>query len=1281
MSELKNIESNKDVRYTHLHLHTEYSMLDGANEITKLARRIKELGMDSVAMTDHGNMFGAIEFYKTMKKNGIKPIIGMEAYIHNKQELSNRDNLVPRFHLCLYAKNEIGYKNLMYMTTQSYLHGFYYHPRINKKLLRERSEGLICSSACISGEIAWNLNLNPRMDSRRRESKLAMGASGYDGALEAALEYRDIFGEDFYIEIMRHGLGDQLYIDEALIKLSKQTGIKLIATNDAHYSVREDAAMQEAIMMIGTGRKFNDEKRLKHNVSEFYVKSPQEMLELFADIPEAVFNTQEIADKCNLHIELKNDKNPPTPPSFIFTKEYAKAEGLEIENEEEYFVYKCKQGLEKKLKNIEPSKHQVYRDRLDYEMKIINQMKFPGYMLIVWDYIQFAKRNNIPVGAGRGSAAGSLVSYCLDITGLDPIKYDLLFERFLNPERLSMPDIDTDFCQLRRNEVIEYVREKYGKYNVAQVTTFGKMKARSAIRDVARIYDMEKEQADYFAKLIPPELNITLSGYTDKNGEYVKGAIDKEPKLKQIIESSALHKKIWDMALQIEGLNRGAGMHAAAVVIDPREELWHKVPLFVHSKKQGEGKESKENKESKKEIMTQYSKDYLEEVDLVKFDFLGLRTLSVVQDTLHLIKETNNINLDLDNLDLNDDKVFQTLRSGNTLGIFQLESNGMQKINRKLQPTNINDAIALLALYRPGPMESGMTDDFIERKHGRQKITYMLDELEPILKDTYGIIVYQEQVMQIVQVIGGFSLGEADLIRRAMGKKDTKIMAENKEKFASGALKRGFDKQKAQELFDLIEKFAGYGFNKSHSAVYGILTYQTSYLKTYFQHEFMAAILTSKSDDIEVVAKYIDEVKAMGIEVLPPHVNISKINFSVIIEKSNVKKIVFGLGALKSAGENALQSIIDNRLQEGEYKDLNDFVSRVDFSYIRKTAIEPLIKSGSLDNLGFTRASMLENIDYICEMGRNAQKAKGEMNSSLFGKDSLKVVLRMQNLKELSKNIMLDYEYKCTGIYISGNPLDEYKDEIKNIKSVTSINKLEMLENNSPVLIIGKIQEIKRRSSKKSGKLYGVAKIIDFSGIQEIVLFESQLDLLEMMDTSGPVGIVGKINKVALEIATADDSESNDVMTEISYKVDIKHIDIKSLDECKQLNIRSRKDKNYGKSESLDSNISTDGDYRFDSVNGITPINILDSVRQDDSCLCIIFENMIEKADVEKIANLAKTHKGRAKFAIGFKNIESKSTFLMLSEFSVSHELKAHLQSTFPHANLQSRKIIDERIV
>ncbi|WP_411698882.1 DNA polymerase III subunit alpha [Helicobacter aurati] len=1252
------------IPFTHLHLHTEYSLLDGVNKLDLLAKKVKELGMNSVAITDHGNMFGAIEFYKTMKKNGVKPIIGIEAYIHNKEQIDNKDPNAPKFHVCLYAKDENGYKNLMYLSSQSFIQGFYRTSRINKKILREHSQGLICSSACLSGEIAWNLNLNPNMKHESREKRIIQGAKGYEGAKEVALEYQDIFGEDFYIEIMRHGVGDQLYIDKSLIRLSLETGIKLIATNDTHYSTKSDADMQEAAMMIATGKNINDSSRLRHTVSEFYIKSPEEMAELFADIPDAVANTQEIVKKCNLVIDLKNDRNPPTPPTFKFAKEYAQKENLSIDNEAEYFAYKCREGLQKRLQQVPESKHAIYYERLQREIDIITQMRFPGYMLIVWDFIRYAKSNKIPVGPGRGSAAGSLVAYCLEITDLDPIKYDLLFERFLNPERVSMPDIDTDFCQRRRSEMFAYMRKQYGVYNVAQVITFGKMLARGVIRDVARIYCMPIQEADKFAKLIPSKLGITLQGYTDKNGKFIEGAYELEPKIQELIQRDSLAKKVWDMALRLEKLNRNAGKHAAALVVDSNQELWHKVPLYVSERTKGV-------------VVTQYSMKYLEPVDLIKFDFLGLKTLTVIQDTLNIIKDTSGIDVNLSVLDVNDAKVYKTLCSGNTLGIFQLESNGMQEMNRKLQPSGINDAIALLALFRPGPMESGMTNDYIERKHGRAEVTYPFKELEPILESTFGVIVYQEQVMQIVQVIGGFSLGEADLIRRAMGKKDVEIMAQNRTKFANGAEKNGFNREKAEELFDQIAKFAEYGFNKSHSAAYGILTFQTAYLKTYFEHEFMAAILTSESHKVEAVAKYIDEVKSMGIEVLPPHINTSKIDFSVIIDKDNQKKIVFGLGAIKGAGEGPLQIIVDNRSKNGAYLSMEDFIARVDFNRLTKRILEPLVKSGSLDNLGYTRATILQSIDYLCDMGRNVSRQRADINAGLFGVDAFRPTLKLKIIPELDSKLLLEYEYESLGIYLSGHPLDHFRDEINAIENVAKIADLEGLKDGSNVLILGKLEEIQRKMSKNN-KAYGISKIMDFTGKQPLTFFEDQLKILDTMDLQNPVGIMGKLDKIE------DVTQDEDGSVHVEYKISIRVYEILNLAECKETKVTLQKDKKAKKSHLGKESLSKDSiahkkykiEDKFESampsqINDIEPLDLKADMDAKDSCLCALLDSLPNEEQITYIAKVAKEYSGNAKLAIGLRDTVNKKAIIFESNLRVSASIKSKIETIMPQVTWQ----------
>ncbi|MCI4405649.1 MAG: DNA polymerase III subunit alpha, partial [Sulfuricurvum sp.] len=749
--------------FTHLHLHTEYSLLDGANKISALVSRVKELGMTSVAMTDHGNMFGAIDFYQQMKKEGIKPIIGMEAYIHNGEDLGDK-TIKQRFHVCLFAKNEVGYKNLMYLSSQAYINGFYYFPRINKQLLRENSEGIICTSACLQGEVNWHLNTNS-------ERNVKNGALGYDEAKRIALEYREIFGDDFYMEIMRHGISDQLFIDEPVIRLSRETGIKLIATNDTHYTFADDAQYHEAFMCIGMNKLYDDPKRLRHSVHEFYIKSPEQMARLFADIPEALYNTQEIVEKCQLELKLGN----PTPPNFKFTTEYAREEGLDITEDSEYFIHCCRRGLEERLVHVPSERHQEYRERLEFEIEVINQMKFPGYMLIVWDFVREAKKMGIAVGPGRGSAAGSLVAYALEITDIDPMKYDLLFERFLNPERVSMPDIDMDFMQARRGEIIDYVVRKYGREQVAQIITFGSLLAKGVIRDVARVLDMPLAQADAMAKLIPDELGITLNGKT-KGGEFKPGAFQKEPKIAELIESDSQAARVWEFSKKLEGLKRNAGMHAAGVVIS-NEPLWKKTPIYKPS-----GEET---------FVTQYSLNFLEDIDLIKFDFLGLKTLDVIDNAIKLIKKRYDVEVNWHTIDENDPKVYEIIQSGDTIGMFQIESSGMQDLNKRLKPSSFEDLIAVLALYRPGPMESGMLDDFIERKHGRQAITYTFPSMEPILKPTYGVIVYQEQVMQIVQTVGGFSLGGADIVRRAMGKKKLEEMQKYNKEFSEGAQKQG----------------------------------------------------------------------------------------------------------------------------------------------------------------------------------------------------------------------------------------------------------------------------------------------------------------------------------------------------------------------------------------------------------------------------------------------------------------------------------------------------------
>ncbi|EAI5464506.1 DNA polymerase III subunit alpha [Campylobacter lari] len=1059
-------------QFTHLHLHTEYSLLDGANKLKELAKTLKAQGATSVAMTDHGNMFGAIDFYKTMRAEGIKPIIGLEAYLHNHDDLSDKSSR-QRFHICLFAKNEIGYKNLMYLSSQSYIHGLYYYPRINKKLLEAHSEGLICSSACLQGEVNWHLNT-------KNERNLKFGAKGYEGAKEAALWYKKVFGDDFYLEIMRHGIDDQKFIDDFIIKLAKELDIKIIATNDTHYTFKERAAAHEVFMCIAMGVKLDDPGRLRHEVHEFYVKTPEQMSELFADIPEAIENTQEIANKCNLELKLGD----PTPPNFKFTREYAKKYGLNLSQEDQefsfdnddiVFEYLCKKGLEERLQFIDESKHQEYKDRLDLEISIIKNMKFSGYMLIVHDFIAAAKEKDIPVGPGRGSAAGSLVSYCLKITDLDPIPYNLLFERFLNPERVSMPDIDVDFCQDRRGEVIDYVIDKYGAEKVAQVITFGKLLAKGVIRDVARVCDMSIPDADALAKLVPEELKITL-----------EKAYEQEPKIAEFVNSHPKGRQVWDFAKALEGLNRNAGMHAAGVVIS-NEALWNKAPLF------------RQSKNDERHLVTQYSKEYLEDVDLIKFDFLGLKTLTVIDNAIKLVKKRYGKDVIWEKIDMNDPKVYKTIQSGNTLGIFQIESGGMQSLNARLKPERFEDLIAVLALYRPGPLDSGMVDDFIDIKHGRKAATYAFEDLKPILENTYGVIVYQEQVMQIVQKIGGFSLGGADNVRRAMGKKKREILDNLKAEYLEGAKKQGYDEKKADDLFELILKFAEYGFNKSHSAAYALITFQTAYLKTYYPSEFMAALLTSEESNVDKVAKYIEEMKRMNIKLLPPSINKAQREFSATKLEDGSEAIIYGLGAIKSVGIPAIENIMAIRKEEG-FSDFDDFISSIDPTKINKKTIENLAKSGAFDEFGYTRKCLVDNLELISETSRKIAEVKRNSTASLFGEEEIAADIKVglhDSKVEFELMEKLGYEKEILGIYVSGHPLDKFASQIEGIEYFKSMD-FETLKGEGELLVVGKIEDFKSMMSK-SGKRYAKAVVLDFYSTFDMIIFEAQVEKVEAL--------------------------------------------------------------------------------------------------------------------------------------------------------------------------------------
>ena len=920
-------------------------------------------------------------------------------------------------------------------------------------------------------------------------------------------QYKDIFKDDFYLEIMRHGINDQHFIDEQIIKISKQTNIPLVATNDTHYTEKKDATSHEAFMCIAMNKLFDDPKRMKHSVHEFYVKSPKQIEKLYADIPQAIENTQKIVNKCNLEIKLGN----PTPPNFKFAIQKADEYSIilpepnitySLENDKKLFEQMCKIGLEKILTNIDTNHHKIYQERINEEVNIINNMKFAGYMLIVWDFVYYAKNTKppIPVGPGRGSAAGSLVAYCLGITNIDPIEHGLIFERFLNPDRVSMPDIDMDFCQHRRQEVIDYVVDIYGRQNVAQIITFGKLLAKGVIRDVARVLDLPLSEADKMAKMIPDKIGISL-----------EQAQQEEPKINEYCKDNALAQKVWKHALALEGLNRNAGTHAAGVVIS-NEPLYQKTPLFRPT-----GDDNV--------IATQYNGKYIEDVDLIKFDFLGLKTLTVIDDTLNLIKQRYGKNINFDQENINDENVYKLISRGETIGLFQIEANGVKELCKRLKPDSFKEVVAVLALYRPGPLEAGMVNDFVERKHKRQKVSYFYDEfnkpLEPILKETYGLIVYQEQVMQIVQTIGGFSLSGADLVRRAMGKKIPKELSKLKSQFANGGVKKGYNKQHCEDLFELILKFAGYGFNKSHSAAYAMVTFYTAFLKCYYPTEFMASLLTSESQKTEKVVKYVDELKRMGYELVSPHINKSQMIFSAdILNEKEV--VVFGLGALKGIGSKVVKSILSSRL-DGEFKDMADFISKIDASKVNKRVIEALIKSGSFDSFGHTRAALLDQIEYIIAQAANASKAKELSKGSLFGDDKelQRIDLNLNELNEYDDKHMLELERESLGFYVSGHPLDKYRsifDSVGHIKS----SEFSELKDGQAVSIIGKIEKIESKISKK-GNPYFIINCIDLHGSYNFMMFEKdKIKLENKFDLSKPIvfDMIVKVDNFGVKFTT-----------------------------------------------------------------------------------------------------------------------------------------------------------------
>jgi DNA polymerase-3 subunit alpha len=1026
-------------QFVHLHLHSQYSLLDGGIRFEELFALAKQYEMPAIALTDHGNMFGAIGFYQKAIKNGIKPIIGCEMYVAAKSRFEKKTGDVAEgsHHITLLAKNKAGYYNLIKLVSLAHLEGFYYKPRVDKDLLRECNDGLIALSGCLKGEIATLLDKGEDREAER-----------------VAIEYSEIFdGDRFFLEIQDNGVENQGVVKEKLFAMAEKVSLPLVATNDCHYLRREDAKVHEVLLCIQTGKTVNDPDRMRFSTDQFYFRSPEEMKALFAGREEPIANTMLIADQCNLDLKFGE---------YHFPK-FALPQGESLDSHLENLA---REGLEKRLSEMETGDQGLGRGREEYltrlhkELATIKSMGFSGYFIIVADFINYAKKEEIPVGPGRGSAAGSLVAYSLGITDLDPLRYGLLFERFLNPERISMPDVDVDFCMKGRDEVIRYVTEKYGHDNVAQIITFGKMQAKAVVRDVGRALDMPYNEVDRIAKLIPNTLNITLDQ-----------ALLQEPKLRELMDSDERVRLLITTAKSLEGLVRHASTHAAGVVIS-NKPLMEYLPLY---------------RGQNGEIITQYAMGDVEKIGLIKFDFLGLKTLTVLDKAVEMINRKGNGKIDIHHLDLGDKKTFKLLGSGATTGIFQLESSGMKELLVKLKPESFDDIIALVALHRPGPLGSGMVDDFIRRKHGKVPIHFEIPQMEEILRETYGVIVYQEQVMKIAGSLANFSLGDADVLRRAMSKKDPKEMEKQKEKFLEGARDKGIDSQKAEKVFDLMAKFAEYGFNKSHSAAYALIAYQTAYLKAHYQVEFMAALLTCDMENTDKVVKYIGECQDMGIEILPPDVNESYRDFTVI--GNNIR---FGLAAVKNVGGSAVDSIISEREQNGPFRDIFDFCQRVDFRKVNKRVLESLIKCGAFDFAGVHRSQMMAALNGAIEMAQLRQRERASRQVSLFatyggGGVPETVRGRLPDIEEWHENQLLSFEKETLGFYITSHPLAQYDEDIKRFTSENTAT-LAQFESGTEVKICGVVSAFKEITTRK-GERMAFATLEDLKGVIEVILF------------------------------------------------------------------------------------------------------------------------------------------------------------------------------------------------
>lgn len=1037
--------------FVHLHVHTQYSLLDGANQIEALVQAARAFSMPAVAVTDHGNLFGAIDFYQKATAAGIKPIIGCEAYLAPKSRLDREGQFAHNeyYHLILLAANRTGYQNLLKLASSAYLEGFYYKPRIDKSLLRQHHDGLIALSGCLSGEVAY-----------------LIGKDRMDEAARTAIEYQEIFGkENYFLEVQENAVPEQQVANQGLRQLHKRLGIPLVATNDCHYLKKEDAKVHDILLCLQTGKTLNETNRLRFQTDQLYVKSTQEMLEAFRDWPEAVWNTSRVAEMCDLTFSFGKPHLP----------QYRVPEGETLES---YLEKLTQQGLAQRLK-VRPLSipEAQYRKRLRDELTIILSMGFAGYFLIVWDIINFARNRGIPVGPGRGSAAGSLVAYALRITDLDPLVYGLLFERFLNPERVSLPDIDMDFCMDRRQEVINYVVEKYGKDYVCQIITFGTMKAKAAIRDVGRVLEMPYAEVDRIAKLVPDQLNITLDD-----------ALEAEPRLKELVETDPKVRTVFETARALEKSPRHASTHAAGVVIS-HDPLTNYVPLFKGAK-------------DTDEVVTQFPMADVEKVGLVKFDFLGLKTLTMIAHAERLINSRqrsepgNAQTFSIGGIQLDDPPTFALLSLGKTAGVFQLESTGMRDLLTGLRPDRFEEIIAIIALYRPGPMD--LISDFIRRKQGKIPITYELPALEELLKETYGVIVYQEQVMAIANRVAGFSLGQADILRRAMGKKKPEEMDKLRTKFIEGAKHRKISDKKAEKLFDLIQKFAGYGFNKSHAAAYAMVTYQTAYLKAHYPNEFMAALLTSEMGNTDKVVRYINECRDLGIRVLPPDVNESEKDFSVSPEG-----IRFGLAAIKNVGEGPIETILTARAAGGPFSSFFDFCHRVDMRKLNKRALECLIKVGAFDSTGCRRAQLAEVLDRTADQAQAAQLAESRGQTSIFSSletddgstknGTLPLDESLPELPEWREEHLLAYEKELIGFYITSHPLARYADAVARF-STCSTESLGEVADAKEVKLCGIIGTVKQTMTRRGDRMAYVT-LEDLQGSVEVIIFP---DLYQM---------------------------------------------------------------------------------------------------------------------------------------------------------------------------------------